>query len=96
MCHLTATGAEAGRTHVHLDLIFHERKGGSKGHMGCRGPSFGDTDVCLHLQQLASVEYGQDGSGPKFGVFLPAWPLCWCYPPCPPFPCDWLLAVRLL
>lgn len=38
MCHLTSTGAEAGRTRVHLDFIFCERRGGSKGLVGCRAP----------------------------------------------------------
>lgn len=40
-------------------------------------------DVCLHLQQLPAMEYGQDESGLKSGGILPAWPLCWCYSPQP-------------
>lgn len=39
------------------------------------------TDVCLDLQQLAAVEYGQGGSGLKFGGIIAAWCFCWCYSP---------------
>lgn len=88
-------GAEAERACVYLDPLFHRRRGGSKGHVGCRGPAFGGIlcHRCLPAPPvLAAEKYGRVGFRPKCGVFLSAWPLCWSYPHALPFsvPGCWL------
>lgn len=94
MIHLTSTGAEAGRTRVCLDLIFHESRGGSKGCVGCRGPAFGDIlcHGCLSAPPAACF------SGVWAGQI---WTKIWGFSPClafvlvlPPMPCLslWLAA----
>lgn len=77
--------------------LFHRRRGGSKGCVGCRGPAFGDILCHKYLSAppaLASEEYEHVGFGPKCGVFsLPG--LCAGVTPCLAILCAWLLAARL-
>lgn len=69
MRHLASTGAEAGRTHVLLDLIFHNRRGESEGR---GGPAFGAvpaTDVCGHLSTSLQCSMGRTDLDQNLGVF---------------------------
>lgn len=98
MCHLTSTGAETGRGHVCLDLIFHERRAGSKGHVWCRGPAFSDIlcHRCLSGSPAACCSRVWAG-----WVWTEIWGYYRCVvfllvllPPSLAFLCGWLLVVR--
>lgn len=69
MRHLTSTGAEAGRTRVLLDLVFHKRRGESEGRGGPAFSAVPATDVCGHLSTSLRCSTGRTDLDQTLGVF---------------------------